>query len=34
VKSGRFSVATEKIKQHGDIARMLDATDTKKEGKA
>ena len=30
MKSGRFSVATEKIKQHADIARMLDATDAKK----
>jgi len=31
MKTGRFSLATEKIKQHGDIARMLDATDAKKE---
>jgi hypothetical protein len=29
-KTGRLSLATEKIKQHGDIARMLDATDAKK----
>jgi hypothetical protein len=31
MKTGRFSLATEKIKQHADIARMLDATDAKKE---
>jgi hypothetical protein len=31
MKTGRFSVVTEKIKQHADIARMLDATDAKKE---
>ena len=31
MKTGRFSLATEKIKQRGDIARMLDATDAKKE---
>ena len=30
MKTGRFSLATEKIKQRGDIARMLDATDAKK----
>src|ERR1022692_3598479 len=30
-KTGRLALATEKIKQHGDIARMLDATDAKKE---
>ena len=30
MKTGRLSLATEKIKQHGDIARMLDATDAKK----
>jgi hypothetical protein len=30
MKTGRFSLATEKIKKHGDIARMLDATDAKK----
>ena len=30
LKTGRFSLATEKIKQRGDIARMLDATDAKK----
>jgi hypothetical protein len=30
-KTGRLSLATEKIKQHADIARMLDATDAKKE---
>ncbi len=30
MRTGRFSLATEKIKQHGDIARMLDAVDGKK----
>jgi len=30
MKTGRFSLATEKIKRQGDIARMLDATDAKK----
>jgi hypothetical protein len=30
LKTGRFSLVTEKIRQHGDIARMLDATDAKK----
>src|SRR5512140_3181426 len=30
MKTGRFSLATEKIKRRGDIARMLDATDAKK----
>jgi hypothetical protein len=30
LKTGRLSLATEKIKRHGDIARMLDATDAKK----
>jgi quinone-modifying oxidoreductase, subunit QmoC len=30
MKTGRFSLATEKIKQHEDIARMLDATDATK----
>ena len=34
LKTGRFSLATEKIKQHGDIARMLDTTDVKKDLKA
>ena len=29
-KTGRFSLATEKIKKRADIARMLDATDAKK----
>ena len=31
LRTGRFSLVTEKIKQQGDIARMLDATDAKKE---
>jgi hypothetical protein len=31
LKTRRFSLATEQIKQHDDIARMLDATDAKKE---
>ena len=30
LKTGRLSLVTEKIKQHGDISRMLDATDAKK----
>ena len=33
-KTGRFSLVTEKIKRHKDIARMLDATDAKKETRA
>ena len=30
LRTGRLSLVTEKIKRHGDIARMLDATDAKK----
>ena len=30
LKTGRFSLATEKIRQRGDIAKMLDATDAPK----
>ena len=30
MKTGRFSLTTEKIKKRGDIARMLDATDARK----
>ena len=30
LKTGRLSVAREKIEHHGDIARMLAATDAKK----
>ena len=30
MKTGRFSLKTEKIKHHGDIARMMDAVDGKK----
>ena len=30
MKTGRFSLKTEKIRQHGDIARMMDAVDGKK----
>jgi hypothetical protein len=30
LKTGRLSLVTEKIRQRGDIARMLDATDAKK----
>ena len=31
MKTGRFSLATEHIKQRGDLGRMLDAVDAKKE---
>jgi heterodisulfide reductase subunit C len=30
IKTGRFSLVTEKIKHHGDIARMMDAVDDQK----
>jgi hypothetical protein len=29
MRTGRFTLATERIRQHGDIARMLDAVDDK-----
>ena len=32
IRSGRFSLVTEKIRHRGDIARMLDAVDGKKGG--
>jgi quinone-modifying oxidoreductase subunit QmoC len=34
LRTGRFSLVTERIKRHGDIARMLDAVDAAKGGQS